>query len=328
MWHWCKLPIGPPHMFQPLGLWKWSCQWIWGGCPSNIRSLIFRKISNCYLDISTMVDNLFESDQNSSDTSETPIITSTGWSAMWLFCRLWLWSRKNLWECSLCGGMQVFIMMIMMITMMQPKHRLRCWEGLKYNATYASIRMNYLLPTNELGRTQLALGGTQNANQEWRAASFVKTYNALKVIVVEEDKSVCRSLMVNIVLLKLNDTHILRGIFWHKKGGFSGCANDSNCPGFDSVCDPIDHSNCSFCDNNNCTGGKPDHQKTTTITITTTRMHQQCELPPSLPCLWRRWICQHLRMYPHLGLSWTWPGTHQENDLGWGGNCSPSVIPI
>ena len=143
--------------------------------------------------------------------------------------------------------------------------------------------MNYLLPTNELGRTQLALGGTQNANQEWRAASFVKTYNALKVIVVEEDKSVCRSLMVNIVLLKLNDTHILRGIFWHKKGGFSGCANDSNCPGFDSVCDPIDHSNCSFCDNNNCTGGKPDHQKTTTITITTPGCISNVNCPPLYP---------------------------------------------
>ena len=38
--------------------------------------------------------------------------------------------------------------------------------------------------------------------------------------------------------------------------GFSGCANNSNCPGFDSVCDPLDHSNCSFCDNNNCTGGE------------------------------------------------------------------------
>ena len=54
----------------------------------------------------------------------------------------------------------------------------------------ASIRMNYLLPTNELGRTQLALGGTQNANQEWRAASFVKTYNALKVVVMMMVKNV------------------------------------------------------------------------------------------------------------------------------------------
>jgi len=34
----------------------------------------------------------------------------------------------------------------------------------------------------DAGRTQRALGGTQNANQEWRAASFVKTYNALKVV--------------------------------------------------------------------------------------------------------------------------------------------------
>jgi len=32
------------------------------------------------------------------------------------------------------------------------------------------------------GRTLRALGGTQNASQEWKAASFVKTYNALKVV--------------------------------------------------------------------------------------------------------------------------------------------------
>jgi len=32
------------------------------------------------------------------------------------------------------------------------------------------------------GRTQRALVGTLNASQEWRAASFVKTYNALKVV--------------------------------------------------------------------------------------------------------------------------------------------------
>jgi len=34
----------------------------------------------------------------------------------------------------------------------------------------------------DAGRTQRALGGTQIASQEWKAASFAKTYNALKVV--------------------------------------------------------------------------------------------------------------------------------------------------
>jgi len=34
----------------------------------------------------------------------------------------------------------------------------------------------------DAGRTQLVLVGTLNANRDWRAASFVKTCNALKVV--------------------------------------------------------------------------------------------------------------------------------------------------
>ena len=42
---------------------------------------------------------------------------------------------------------------------------------------------------------------------------------------------------------------------------FAGCADNSNCPGFDSLCNPLDHSNCSFCDNNNCTAGEHHHHQ-------------------------------------------------------------------
>ena len=49
--------------------------------------------------------------------------------------------------------------------------------GVNNNATKI---LRYIIPTNK-GRTQLVLGGTQNASQEWRAASFAKTYNVLKV---------------------------------------------------------------------------------------------------------------------------------------------------
>ena len=95
-----------------------------------------------------------------------------------------------------------------MITMVKPKHSSRCCEGLKYNATYASKRLNYLLLTNE-GRTQRALGGTQNANQEWRVASFVKTYNALKVMMVMVVVMVVMVLVV--VLVNMVDDDIVNG---------------------------------------------------------------------------------------------------------------------
>ena len=64
---------------------------------------------------------------------------------------------------------------------------------------------------------------------------------------------------------RVGDDTDMDGIFGLKKDTFSGCANDSNCPGFDSVCDPLDNSNCSFCDNNNnCTGGKYPNTNTST----------------------------------------------------------------
>ena len=55
------------------------------------------------------------------------------------------------------------------------------------SSTRTVLRGKYVrMPSvwRDAGKTQLALVGTRNAKQEWRAASFVKTYNALKVTMV------------------------------------------------------------------------------------------------------------------------------------------------
>ena len=61
------------------------------------------------------------------------------------------------------------------------KHRDGLNNKTKQHKTHRCNKSKYLLPTN-VGRTQLVLVGTLNANRDWRAASFVKTCNALKVI--------------------------------------------------------------------------------------------------------------------------------------------------
>ena len=96
------------------------------------------------------------------------------------------------------------------------------------------------------GTTQRALVGTLSACLGSRLASFVKTCNVLKVLFVKKlvDAKKYNELKTILCLLKIMKDML-----------FAGCADNSNCPGFDSLCNPLDHSNCSFCDNNNCTAG-------------------------------------------------------------------------